>query len=153
MSQIDDILGADEGFREKPYLDCCGKYWRDCTCKLKGQLTIGIGRNLDGVGISMAEAKILLQNDIALARAEASKYFWFSGLDPVRQDVVTMMIFNLGAPKFAKFQRLMSALALRNFDTAAEEMLNSHWAAEVGKRAVRLSEMMRSGSYGSVAQG
>jgi len=44
--------------RLKPYRDSVGK------------LTIGVGRNLDDVGISAEEADVLLANDIAKAQAE-----------------------------------------------------------------------------------
>ena len=48
-------LKTDEGLRLKPY---------HCTA---GALTIGYGRNLDAVGITEAEADILLKADIDIA--------------------------------------------------------------------------------------
>lgn len=132
---IEDCLIQDEGMRLRPYLDTAGK------------LTIAVGRNLEDVGLSEDEAMTLLRNDIAKARVSASKLQFFSRLDPVRQDVVIMMIFNMGAAKFAGFSRMIAALERLDFEAAANEMLASHWASQIGKRAVRLAQMMRSGEY------
>lgn len=132
---IEDILIQDEGLKLRVYLDT------------KAKMSIGVGRNLEDVGITEAEALQLLENDILIARREASKYPFFSTLDPVRQDVVVMMMFNMGAVKFAEFKRMFSALDRKDFEAAASEMLGSHWSSQVGKRAVKLAGMMRSGVY------
>jgi len=55
MQRLQNTLEHHEGLRLKPYKDSVGK------------LTIGIGRNLDDVGISKSEALLLLQNDIDVA--------------------------------------------------------------------------------------
>ena len=131
---VEDILIRDEGMKLRSYLDT------------KGKITIGVGRNLEDVGISEEEAMILLRNDLAVARKEAAKYSWYPALDEVRQDVVLCMIFNMGASKFAEFKRFFAALDRHDFDSAASEMLSSVWASQVGKRAVRLAAMMKCGS-------
>lgn len=130
---VEDVLIRDEGIRLRVYLD------------EKGKSTIGVGRNLEDVGISEDEALLMLKNDILTARKECAKYPWFSTLDETRQDVIVCMMFNLGAAKFAEFKGLSAALQAHNFDSAATEMLSSRWAGEVGKRAVRLAEAMKSG--------
>lgn len=135
MSQLQDMLVRDEGMKLRAYLDT------------KGKITIGVGRNLEDVGISEAEAMQLLSNDIATARSEAAKYPFFPSLDPVRQDVMIAMLFNMGASRFAEFKRMFQALNRKDFEAAASEMLSSKWSSEVGKRAARLAEMMRSGVY------
>lgn len=130
---VQDILIRDEGMKLRVYLDS------------KGKMTIGVGRNLEDVGISEDEAMLLLKNDVAAANKEASKYSWFSGLDPVRQDVIVCMMFNLGSSKFSEFKRLFTALENHDFNSAASEMLDSRWAGEVGKRAANLAQVMKSG--------
>jgi lysozyme len=52
VSSLIEQLRRDEGCVLKPYRDQVGK------------LTIGVGRNLDDVGISSDEAEYLLANDI-----------------------------------------------------------------------------------------
>ena len=93
------------------------------------KLTIGIGRNLDDVGITESEAKFLLLNDIARVEKKAQSYSWYAKLNPVRQRIICDMIFNLGN-RFDQFK----------------EMQNSKWYSDVGRRAVYLIELMRTGS-------
>ena len=132
-SHLAKQLMEHEGIRLKPYRDTVGK------------LTIGVGRNLDDVGISMAEAMLLLQNDIQTVRLILSGFEWYPKLDKVRQDVVTDMCFNLGPSGFALFTKMLDALKAGDYDTAAAEMLRSKWAGQVKGRAVRLAKMMRTG--------
>lgn len=128
-------LKIDEGLRLKPYY---------CTA---GALTIGYGRNLDAVGITEAEADIMLRADVEVAEraAEALVGDAWSSLSPTRQAVVINMAFNLGQTRLAAFKNFMAALRAADYDTAADEMLDSRWARQVGDRATRLSEVMRSG--------
>jgi len=133
---VKKMLITDEGLRLKPYRDTVGK------------LTIGVGRNLDDVGISKEEALYLLENDIQRAIREASKIFgstvWLS-LDEVRQAVIIDMLFNLGKPRFLTFKKFIQAVKEKDFKKASYEMLNSKWAKQVGKRAERLAYMMETG--------
>lgn len=130
------MLIKHEGLRLKPYKDSVGK------------LTIGVGRNLDDRGISQDEAMILLNNDIRDHRADAlNKYPWLAHLDSVRQDVIVDMVFNMGIERFSSFHLMLTALEQGDYAHAADEMLNSKWAKQVGLRASELSQMMRSGQY------
>ena len=139
-------LMRDEGFRQFPYMDCCGKPYRSCTCNPKGALTIGYGRNLDANGISKLEAEVLLDHDIHVAETGATRAFqWFSALNERRQQVVTNMVFNLGLKRFQGFGATIAAIKAKDYNTAAMQMLASRWAAQVGSRAVRLARMMQDG--------
>lgn len=135
MSDLRSMLMQDETLRLKPYLDT------------KGRITIGVGRCLDTAGISAQEAVYLLENDITRSRAAAATFPWFPGLDPVRQDVVTAMVFNMGLSGFCEFRLMIAAIQKQDFSAAATEMLGSQWATQVGDRAVRLAGMMHSGQY------
>jgi lysozyme len=55
------------------------------------------------------------------------------------------MVFNLGIRGFSRFKWMINCLTRGDYECAAEEMLNSKWAAQVGKRVYELSEMMRRG--------
>ena len=129
------MLIIDEGLRLKPYRDTVGK------------LTIGVGRNLDDVGISEDEALYLLNNDIKKAKEDVKKVFgeMFYELDSIRQAVLIDMMFNLGLPRFLTFRKFIQAVKEKDFKKASIEMLNSRWATQVKKRAERLSYMMRTG--------
>ncbi len=126
-----------EGERLKPYLDTVGK------------LTIGVGRNLDDVGITADESAYLLSGDIDRAtRGLFARYpTWFPTLDPVRQSVLVNMAFNLGLARLAGFTRTLACVAGGQYGDAADAMRQSKWATQVKGRAVELSEQMRTGAW------
>lgn len=131
---LDADLVRDEGLKLKPYR---------CTA---GKLTIGVGRNLDDVGISRDEAMVLLWNDIARVKADASHAFpWFARLDEVRQEVVLNMIFNLGINRFSQFYQTIKCIESADYAGASERMLQSLWSRQVGQRAIRLARRMKEG--------
>lgn len=138
-ARLIEQLRLHEGERQYPYRDTVGK------------LTIGIGRNLDDKGLRRDEIEYLLANDIADARADLDRYLpWWRGLDPVRQRVLIDMVFNMGAgsPKgggLLSFVNTLSEIRRGNYGIAADMMLASKWSAQVGRRAVRLATMMRTG--------
>lgn len=121
---------------------------------VRGNLTIGVGRNLMGRGITSAESSQLLENDIEAVRSDLlSALPWIEKLDEVRQAVLIDMCFNMGLGSRASgkgllgFQRTLSLISTRQFDKAAESMLASRWAKQVGSRANRLAKMMLTGVW------
>lgn len=126
-------LRRDEGLRLRPYR---------CSA---GRLTIGYGRNLEDRGITREEAEQLLRNDVDDLHRELLGLRQYVYLDPVRQVVLANMAFNLGVSGLRGFRRMLNAISLGDYALAAKEMLDSKWAVQVGERAVRLAEMMRSG--------
>lgn len=127
------LLKEHEGFRSKPYKDSTG------------HLTIGYGRNLEDVGISEEEAEYLLHNDIEKAEESLNYIFDTSKLSENRYMAFLDMMFNLGSRKFLTFRKMIAAVRRGDFIKASEEMLDSKWAKQVGKRATELSEMVRRG--------
>lgn len=69
----------------------------------------------------------------------------FDALSDVRKRVVSEMVFNLGINNFRTFRKTIKHLEDVEFQSAADEMLNSRWATQVGIRATRLSRMMQTG--------
>jgi len=55
------------------------------------------------------------------------------------------MLFNLGYTRFLGFKKMLHAIEVRDFNHAANEMLDSKWAGQVGQRAIELAQIMRSG--------
>jgi len=128
------LLIADEGLRLKPYKDTVGK------------LTIGIGRNLDDVGITEAEAKYLCLNDIAGVERDLDRALpWWRQLSEKRQLVVASMAFQMGAGGLQGFPKFLSALKREDWPGAAAEMADSLWAAQTPARCGRLAKMMTEG--------
>ena len=128
-------LVLDEGYRLKAYR---------CT---SGKVTIGVGRNLDDLGISDAEAMILLSNDIDRILFECEKAFNFwEVLDNDRKSVLLNMCFNLGITGLCKFKQTLESIRTGNYELASRQMLESKWARQVGNRAIRLSKIMADSS-------
>lgn len=112
-----------------------------------GHLTIGYGHNLEN-GISKEVAECILQQDMQAAQRAVSRRFeWFKKLDTVRQFVLVDMCFNMGIANLCTFKKFLAALRRGDFLAAANEMLNSRWAGQVGRRARELAEMMKTGEY------
>lgn len=126
-------LKRDEGIRLKPYRDTVGK------------LTIGVGRNLDDVGISEEEAMTLLFHDVDRIIDSLDGFSWTIPLDNVRFNVLVNMAFNVGVAGLKKFKKLIAAVSSGDYAAASREMLNSRWAKQVGDRAVRLARQMQEG--------
>ncbi len=145
-SELEKQLIGHERLMLKPYFDCCGKGITECHCENRGKLTIGVGRNIQDVGITQAEALVLLRDDIVRVRGELRTAIpFFDGLTKNRQRALMDMCFNLGLPKFLKFRKMLSAISEGDYIKAAGEMVDSEWARQVGARAKNLSEQMRNG--------
>lgn len=110
--------------------------------------TLGYGRNVEDRGITEVEAEYLLGNDVLIAQRELIAAFpFFARLDDVRQAVLINMHFNIGLPRLRTFRNALAAIELGDWDKAAAEMLDSRWAAQVGRRAVELADQMRTGEW------
>ncbi|QUM84170.1 MULTISPECIES: glycoside hydrolase family protein [unclassified Moritella] len=139
------------------------QYWRD---ELKEQLirheglklnlyqcsagkdTIGVGRNLSDRGISEREAMYLLDNDINdIEKQVIKKCPFINDISEERKLVIFNMAFNLGVNGLLEFRMMLRALRFGHYDLAADEMLNSNWARQVGSRSLELSVMMREGGH------
>jgi lysozyme len=128
-------LISDEAIRLKPYY---------CTAN---KLTIGIGRNLEDVGISEAEAHFLFENDVARVERQVQRDPDISGiymrLDERRQEAILNMCFQLGLAGLKRFRRMWAALAMRDYERAYIEALDSNWAKQTPNRANRVANILR----------
>jgi lysozyme len=134
IDEITDRLEIEEGFSATCY-----------TCSAN-QHTIGFGRNIDpsgGMGISEAEAGMLLRNDVERTIGECKRWSWFDDLDPARQSVIVQLCFQLGYPRLSNFNRMLTAMSEKNYYTAAAELLDSRFAEQVPARANRLADKLR----------
>ena len=115
------------------------------------KISIGVGRNIDpegGIGLQEDEIDYLLQNDIDRIITELDfEYDWFSDLNEARQDAMVDISFNLGQTRLRKFQKALTAMSKSDWDTAADEFMDSKWSKQVGNRAKELTGIIRSGEY------
>jgi len=134
-TRLETQLRKHESYRKHPYRDT------------EGVLTVGYGRNLDANGVSRGEARFMLKNDMAVAEGEArSRFPFFKDLDPIRQEVLVNMMYNLGWPRLRTFVKMIEALKDKDYLLAAAEMLDSKWHSQVKGRAEELAELMKTGS-------
>lgn len=152
--KLREELVRDEGFRAKTYR---------CTA---GKLSIGVGRNLDDVGvradevvkikatkqdliqrgITLEQAMVLLDSDIDACERDLDRKFpWWRKMSDNRQRVLLNMCFNMGIGTLSGFRNTLIAMSAGRYDDAANGMGKSLWAKQVGRRAVRLAAMMRTG--------
>ena len=136
MTELIEQLKRHEGIKLTPY---------KCT---SNKLTIGVGRNLEDVGISEQEAEMLLQNDIQEAVKQLKERFlWTLELDEVRFAALINFTFNVGIGTVSKFKNAMALLKAKKYDMAADEFLQSRWAEQVGQRAIEVTEQIRTGEW------
>jgi len=138
MTKLLELIKQHEGVVKHAYQDSMS-YW-----------TIGCGRLIDerkNGGLSDDEIDYLLANDVQRCETEAVTYPFYAKMDEARKAVIISMLFNLGKPNFDKFQNMQAALLVGDYNLAANEMLNSLWAQQVGHRANELSQMMRTGVW------
>lgn len=134
IDYLEKQLIRHEGLRLKPYRDSVGK------------LTIGIGRNLDDVGISDDEASLLLKNDINKVIQDLNDHLgWWLSLDEPRRIVLANMCFNMGITKLLGFRNTLLAIQNGEYEAAAKHMEDSAWHKQVKGRAIELEQIMRTG--------
>lgn len=129
-----------------------------------GKLTIGIGRNIDDNpftaeelrvigedwkhGITKQSAYYLCNNDIKRCIEELKKKLpMYENLDCERQYALIDLDFNMGWYRLSKFKKMFEALGTGNYKRAAEELLNSKYANQVGKRARRIAKLIETGRW------
>jgi lysozyme len=124
-----------EGFKLRHYQDA------------GGNLTVSRrARHPQRRAIPAQDATTALEGDLRRMAAQLERQLpAFGMLDSVRQRVLLHIAFNVGVRQLSKMRRFISAVALRHWSIAAEEMLLSNWSAEDKARARLLADMMRTG--------
>lgn len=140
-------LRVEEDIRLQVYDDATGKPIKPGSV-VKGNPTIGIGTNIGpGAGITETEAEYLLWNRLVLAGADAATLPGWHDLSDPRRLVLVDMVFNMGAKKLREFRLMLAALEAGDYDSAANQMLDSAWARQVKGRAIQLARIMRTGVW------
>ena len=146
LERILKSLKDEEGFRAFLYDDATGLPIKRGSI-VKGNPTIGYGWNVTTSPMSESEASMVLGNRIVLAAKDAASLVpnWVT-LNETRQDVLIDMAFNLGRNGLFAFKNMLRAVNEGRYDEAADEMMDSAWFIQVGKRGPLLVDRMRSGS-------
>ena len=133
LRSLKKLLERHEGNRKFPYVDTVGK------------ITIGVGHNLTDLGLTPTQISGILDDDIQNTLAFLDKNCpWFKDLDVVRQKAIADMTFNLMGT-LLEFKEMIAALKVKDWNTAADELLDSTFAHQTGQRAKNLAYMIRTG--------
>lgn len=130
---------------------------RDESCVLHaypdslGYLTIGIGHLIDarkGGSIPQAIADQLLTLDVQAKHDELDRMLpWWEKLDDARKGVILNLAFNLGVAGLVAFHNTLTLIEQGKFDEAAAHVLTLPWASQVGARAQRLAQQLKTGTW------
>lgn len=142
IDNVTDQLKRDEGLRLTAYRDT------------QGILTIGYGHNLEAHGqtgivtCTPEQAEAWLQGDINKVNLDLHQHMtWVWNIDVVRRAVIQNMTFNMGVMKLLTFGTFLSLVKKSAYEAAADDELHTLWAKQVGPRALRLSQQMRTGLW------
>jgi len=142
IEKLREEIAADEGEVHEIYLDHLGL------------ATFGIGhlvRDDDPesglpVGTPVDNDRVVeaFESDIETVLSDCNKlYPDFNDLPEEAQRVIANMMFNMGRPRLSKFKGMKSGVDARDWNRAADEMVDSRWYRQVTNRADRLVERIR----------
>jgi len=140
--RLREELAEDEGCKYEIYLDHLGLP------------TFGIGALIkehdpeygQPVGTPVSEERVRqrFNLDIAVTIEDCGRlYPDFDDLPEEAQLVIANMCFNLGYPRLSKFKGMKAGVDDRDWERAADEMVDSRWHDQVPNRAKRLVKRMR----------
>jgi len=136
--ELIDQIKADEGLRLSAYQDTLGNW------------TIGYGHTpaTEGETWTLAQAEETLALDLDQAADDLDEALpWAERMGVVRWSVFVNMTFNMGIEHLLGFPETLAAAQAGDYEKTAAGMLDSLWAKQVGGRAVRLAQQMRSGVW------
>jgi lysozyme len=150
INQLRKELERDEGCKYEIYLDHLGyptfgighlitdddpesKVW-----------PLGLGKTSVGTEVSEERVKEAFNSDIETVLSDCCRlYEYFDDLPEEVQLIIANMMFNLGYPRLSKFKGMKRGVDERDWNAAADEMVDSLWYRQVTNRANRLVERMR----------
>lgn len=142
LEQLRKEIEADEGCRYDIYLDHLG------------YPTFGIGHLISEtdpeygaeVGTSVSETRVIqaFNTDMGIVLDDCNTlYEDFETLPEEVQHIIANMMFNMGRPRLSKFKGMKAGVDARDWNKAADEMVDSRWYQQVTNRAQRLVDRMR----------
>ena len=142
IQQLRKQLEIDEGVKYVIYLDHLGLP------------TFGIGHLVtktdpesgQAVGTSISKERVAecFDMDVQSVINDCSKlYKDFEDLPEEVQQIIANMMFNMGYTRLSKFKGMKRGVDSKDWNQAADEMVDSRWYRQVTNRANRLVERMR----------
>ena len=142
IEKLREQLEIDEGVVHEIYLDHLG------------YPTFGIGHLVTDtdpeygadVGTAVDEVRCIeaFNKDVETVIADCLiLYPDFDDLPEEVQQIVANMMFNMGRPRLSKFKGMKRGVDAKDWNAAADEMVDSAWYRQVTNRAERLVKRMR----------
>ena len=142
LEQLREQLEFDEG--------CVYEIYNDHL----GYATFGIGHLIldsdpeqgSSVGTPVSESRVAeaFESDIVQVLSDCETlYPDFESLPEDAQRIIANMMFNMGRPRLSKFKGMKRGVDSRDWNAAADEMVDSAWYKQVTNRAERLVTRMR----------
>ena len=142
IERLREQLEIDEGVKYEIYKDHLG------------YPTFGIGHLIldsdaehgQDTGTAVSEERVAeaFEADLVSVLSDCeSLYGDFGDLPEDAQEIIANMIFNMGRPRLSKFKGMKRGVDARDWNAAADEMVDSAWYRQVPNRAKRLVERMR----------
>jgi lysozyme len=127
MNDLIDSIKANEGFESKPYPD-----------PIHGWEVPTFGHGL--TYITEVESEMIVRNRVEKIREELGiKQPVFKTLTETRQDALIEMAYQLGIGGLMRFKKMWAAIEAKDFENAHDEALDSKWAKQTPKRAIRVA--------------
>ena len=142
LEQFREQLEIDEGVKYEVYNDHLG------------YATFGVGHLVlesdpeygDPIGAPVSESRVIeaFEQDCENVLRDCDiLYEDFDDLPEEAQQVIANMMFNMGRPRLSKFKGMKRGVDSRNWNAAADEMVDSAWYRQVTNRANRLVDRIR----------
>ena len=140
--QLREEIAVDEGVKYEIYLDHLGLP------------TFGIGHLVrdddpesgQPVGTAVSEDRVneCFDKDVEIVINDCRQlYEDFDDLPGEAQLIIANMMFNMGRPRLSKFKGMKAGVDARDWNEAADQMVDSRWYYQVTNRAERLVQRMR----------
>ena len=119
-----------------------------------GYPTFGIGHLVtktdpesgQSVGTTVSNKRVTqaFESDVVSVIEDCNKlYNDFDELPEEVQQIIANMMFNMGRTRLSKFRGMKRGVDARDWNAAADEMVDSRWYRQVTNRADRLVQRMR----------
>ena len=142
LEQFREQLEIDEGVKYEVYNDHLG------------YATFGVGHLVlesdeeygAALGTPVSESRVVeaFEQDCENVLRDCNiLYEDFDDLPSEAQQVIANMMFNMGRPRLSGFKGMKRGVDARDWNAAADEMIDSAWNRQVPKRAKRLVRRIR----------
>ncbi len=143
LRKLREQLEIDEGVKYEVYKDHLGYP----TFGIGHLITTHDPENGWSVGTDVDECRVIeaFEDDVQSVISDCEKlYVQFEHLPEEVQLIIANMMFNMGYTRLSKFKGMKRCVDARDWEAAADEMVDSKWYKQVSRRADRLVVRMRS---------